>query len=160
MAVYFLLPLFQVLFKSGSTSPPRSTIWSHFPSQIPPQELCLLQKVSQQNFLYLNTSEIATHFPRNCDQKKSFSSYLLGKLREKEKGGLLLVVLFSFVFKPSCYRRVWVRTQVTGPELTLVRIQGELINGTCLNHGSLQAPYLTALPYEFYTCINNFYKNG
>lgn len=80
VAVCFLLSLFHVLFKLDSTSPPRSTIWSHFPSQIPPQELFLLQKVSQQNFLYLNTSETVIHFSWNCSQSMSFSSYLLWKL--------------------------------------------------------------------------------
>lgn len=140
--------LFYVLFKSDSTSPPRSTIWSHFPSQIPPQELFLLQKVSQQNFLHLNTSEIVTHFQRNCGQRKSFSSYCSGNFRWKEMGGLLVVVPWSFIFKPSCYRRVWVIAEATGPQLTLIRSQSELIKWTRLNHGTLQALFLIAPPYE------------
>lgn len=118
--------------------------------------------MSQQNFLYLNTLEIFTHFPRTRSfifrLKGELFFILVWKLGHKEKRGVLLVVPCIFISKASCYRRCWVRTQATGPQLTLLGIQGELIidpgSGMALSRHCFWQIYQV----NFHTHINNFDK--
>lgn len=131
MTVCLLLPLFHVPLDSESTS-----LQGQPPVHISPVKFHLKSYfyckrwVSNISFIYTlqKYSFIFQEFvPLFCGLKKRFSSYLLWKLGKKEKKGLLWVVPCIFISKSSCYRTCCMRTQATGPQLSLPGVQGELI---------------------------------